>query len=83
MNSSIRFDDSLPAFAALVRDEWGQEAINENFFLRDVTGRLTFIVISEKYPIETRTMLAAKASGIHWTIMLMAMDLPSQLLMND
>ncbi|MGD0961300.1 MAG: AAA family ATPase [Methylomonas sp.] len=63
MNSPIRFDDALPAFAALVRDEWGKEAIDENLFLRDVTGRLTFIVISEKYSIEARTTLATKASN--------------------
>jgi|GEM_PF-630274 cellulose biosynthesis protein BcsQ len=62
MNSSIYFDDSLPAFAALVCDEWGEKAISENFFLRDVTGRLTFIVLSEKYSIETRATLAKKAS---------------------
>lgn len=64
MNSSIRFDDSLPAFAALVQQEWGMAAITENLFLRDVTGRLTFVVLNEKYSTETRTILASKAAAI-------------------
>lgn len=62
MTSSIYFDDSLPAFAALVKQEWGELALEENFFLRDVTGRLTFIVLSEKYNVDQRSKLAAKAS---------------------
>ena len=63
MNSSVRFDDSLPVFAALVLHEWGPLAIAENFFLRDVTGRLTFIVLSEKYSTEDRATLASKATA--------------------
>lgn len=61
MNSPIRFDDSLPVFAALVLKEWGPMAISENFFLRDVTGRLTFIVVNEKYVSADRSALASKA----------------------
>ena len=61
MNSPIRFDDSLPAFAALVMREWGGSAITENIFLRDVTGRLTFVVLNESYSTEARMSLASKA----------------------
>lgn len=63
MNSPIRFDDSLPAFAALVTREWGGSAIAENIFLRDATGRLTFVVLNEAYSSESRTTLASKASA--------------------
>lgn len=63
MNSPIRFDDSLPAFAALVMREWGASAMTENIFLRDVTGRLTFVVLNEAYSSEARTTLASKASA--------------------
>lgn len=64
MTSSIHFDDSLPAFTALVQQEWGSSAIAENFFLRDVTGRLTFVVLNEKYSTEDRTILASKATEL-------------------
>lgn len=63
MNSPIRFDDSLPAFAALVMREWGASAMTENIFLRDVTGRLTFVVLNEAYSLEARMTLASKASA--------------------
>ncbi|ADL55528.1 ParA family protein [Gallionella capsiferriformans] len=63
MNTYIRFDDALPAFAALLQREWGGAAIAENIFLRDVTGRLTFVVLNENYSTEARTTLASKASA--------------------
>ena len=62
MNTSIRFDNALPVFAALVLHEWGESAITENIFLRDVTGRLTFVVLNEKYSTEERTILATKVT---------------------
>jgi hypothetical protein len=61
MSRQIRFDDALPVFSALVLHEWGQQAIDENLFLRDVTGRLTFIVLSSEFSTEDRVCLAAKA----------------------
>lgn len=61
MTSPIYFDESLPAFALLVQQEWGNAALNENFFLRDVTGLLTFVVLNEKYSAEQRNELAVKA----------------------
>ncbi len=63
MTSLVRFDDSLPVFSALVQQEWGIEAIAENIFLRDVAGRLTFVVLNEKYSTDERVALASKASS--------------------
>jgi hypothetical protein len=62
MSTSIHFDDALPVFAALVQQEWGVLAIAENIFLRDVIGRLTFVVLNEKYSTEDRATLASKAA---------------------
>lgn len=59
--SSIRFDDALPVFAALVVQEWGALPITENIFLRDVTGRLTFVLLNDKFSAEVRATLASKA----------------------
>ena len=64
MTTSIRFDDALPTFAALAQQEWGALAITENIFLRDVTGRLTFVVLNENYSTEARMTLASKASAL-------------------
>jgi CobQ/CobB/MinD/ParA nucleotide binding domain len=61
MNSPVRFDDSLPIFAALILREWGQTAIDNNLFLRDVTGCLTFVTLDDKPSANDRITLAAKA----------------------
>lgn len=60
MKEPIYFDDSLPSFASLVKSEWGPEALSENLFLRDVTGRLTFVVLTNR-SLESRQILAEKA----------------------
>lgn len=60
MSDPVYFDDSLPNFANLVKSEWGPEALSENLFLRDVTGRLTFVVLTSR-SLETRQILAEKA----------------------
>lgn len=61
MTSHICFDNSLPIFASLVQQEWGASALTENIFLRDVTGVLTFVVLSGRYSLEDRIRLATKA----------------------
>lgn len=61
MISPICFDNSLPVFAALVQQEWGYSALAENIFLRDVTGVLTFVVLSDRHSLDDRISLAAKA----------------------
>ena len=38
-----RFDDSLPSFARIIADELGDQAVLDNFFLRDSSGRLTYV----------------------------------------
>jgi hypothetical protein len=61
MKPAIRFDDSLPMFAGLILQEWGQAAIDNHLFLRDVTGRLTFVVLDEMHSTDARIALADKA----------------------
>jgi Mrp family chromosome partitioning ATPase len=39
-----RFDSSLPEFADIVVSQWGASKLASNFFLRDVEGKLTFVV---------------------------------------
>lgn len=61
MMSQIYFDDALPRFAKLVLDECGKDAITHNLFLRDATGRLTFVVLNESISKEQQVALAGKA----------------------
>jgi CobQ/CobB/MinD/ParA nucleotide binding domain len=61
VNPTIRFDDSLPAFAGLVNKAWGAAAIAENLFLRDASGRLTFVPIGDSHTQDERAELAAVA----------------------
>jgi hypothetical protein len=46
INIPTRFDDSLPNFAQIVVDELGEKAVHDNFFLRDSSGRLTYITLA-------------------------------------
>jgi MinD-like ATPase involved in chromosome partitioning or flagellar assembly len=62
VKSPIRFDDSLPAFAKLVKGAWGDAAIDDNLFLRDVSGRLTFVVVGSEHSTEDRAKLASIAA---------------------
>lgn len=61
MTAPIRFDDSLPAFAGLVKKTWGVSALEENLFLRDVSGRLTFVLRAGSKTAEERSQLASLA----------------------
>lgn len=54
----IYFDDALPGFARLVAEQWGLNALSENLFLRDVSGRLTFVVLQSLVDQQTRLSLA-------------------------
>jgi hypothetical protein len=40
----IRYDEALPRFAAVVRDALGVQELFDQVFLRDASGRLTFVV---------------------------------------
>ena len=57
----IRFDDSLPAFARLVKDAWGSSALEENMFLRDASGRLTLVLLTDSKTPDQRSALADRA----------------------
>jgi cellulose biosynthesis protein BcsQ len=58
----IRFDDSLPAFAALVKKTWGEDSIARNLFLRDASGKLTFVLLSDSHSRDERIALAKQAT---------------------
>src|ERR1017187_5073893 len=61
MTTPIRFDDSLPAFAALVESAWGKSVLADNLFLRDASGRLTFVMLRDVPSPDERTSFAARA----------------------
>jgi hypothetical protein len=61
VTTPIRFDDSLPAFAGLVRNAWGEAALINNLFLRDVSGQLTFVLLKDAPPQDKRIALAEQA----------------------
>ena len=61
MNLPVYFDQSLALFADVVCQQWGQSALENNFFLRDVVGKLTLIVLDSQYSQEQRLALAQQA----------------------
>ncbi len=62
MNRSVYFDQSLALFADLVCQQWGAAALENNFFLRDVVGKLTLIALDPAYSQEQRLSLAQQAT---------------------
>lgn len=56
----LTFDLALPVFAGIVRDVLGEEALESYFFLRDVSGKLTFIV-PDGFDAEKRKEIADEA----------------------
>jgi Mrp family chromosome partitioning ATPase len=61
VTTPIRFDDSLPAFAALVREALGEAALANNLFLRDASGQLTFVMLRDIPSSDKRSGIAARA----------------------
>jgi MinD-like ATPase involved in chromosome partitioning or flagellar assembly len=59
----MRFDDALPEFARLVQQSWGSAALAENLFLRDVTGRLTLVVLNQQISATVRATLATQIAA--------------------
>ena len=57
----ICFDDSFPAFARLVKDAWGSSALEENMFLRDASGRLTLVLLTDSKTPDQRSAPADRA----------------------
>lgn len=44
MKKNISYDSSLSTFASLIIDVLGREVLNNNIFLRDAQGKLTFVL---------------------------------------
>jgi Mrp family chromosome partitioning ATPase len=61
---SCYFDDALPAFVNLVFHELGELSLVKNFFLRDASGRLAFIVGEDDFPADVRRAVAKKAENL-------------------
>jgi cellulose biosynthesis protein BcsQ len=61
---TVYFDESLHVFADLVQQEWGTSFLSNNLFLRDINGRLTFIVLNNAKESAERISLAAKAAVV-------------------
>lgn len=59
----ITYDEALPRFAAIVKDELGDDAPLDNYFLRDASGKLTIVLTSE-VSIESRKRIEKKAERI-------------------
>jgi cellulose biosynthesis protein BcsQ len=58
------YDDALPIFASIVSRTLGLEALLTNLFLRDATGRLTFIVRQELQKEVVRKIAADAAAAL-------------------
>ena len=58
----VRFDDVLARFAQIVSKQWGNYAVQGNGFLRDVSGRVTFVVLDESRSSEDRKELGKIAA---------------------
>ncbi|WP_407222058.1 ParA family protein [Enterobacter roggenkampii] len=56
MKKNISYDSSLSTFASLIIDVLGREVLNNNIFLRDAQGKLTFVLRDD---IDQRTMTLA------------------------
>ena len=57
----VRFDDSLPTFASLVTQYLGPEALLDNLFLRDISGKLTFILLALSPTDDKKALLMLEA----------------------
>lgn len=60
MNNEIYFDDSLPFFAARIQEKFGLQALQNNIFLRDAYGLLTFVVLDKALSGEERRAFSHK-----------------------
>jgi len=63
MSVVARFDDALPRFARAIKDTWGSSAVESNLFLRDASGRLTFVLLDNVYEEEDRRTLSETIAG--------------------
>jgi Mrp family chromosome partitioning ATPase len=63
MTASIRYDDVLPIFASFVEAAVGPENVLDHCFLRDATGRVTFVVL-KPIPDQALTKLRLDAARL-------------------
>ncbi|NDL63762.1 tyrosine-protein kinase family protein [Acerihabitans arboris] len=61
---NIYFDNSLPLFAKFIQKELGSEYLKNNFFLRDATGVLSFIVLDFRITSDKRVKLSKKIARL-------------------
>ena len=57
----VRFDDSLPTFASLITQHLGPDALRDNLFLRDISGKLTFILLTLSPADDKKALLMLQA----------------------
>ena len=62
--SAIWYDDAIPAFARLIEETLGEEALRENILLRDASGLLTFVVLQD-IPKCSLDELSSRASTLY------------------
>ncbi|ENZ9096403.1 TPA: tyrosine-protein kinase family protein [Enterobacter asburiae] len=67
MKKNISYDSSLSSFASLISDFFGREVLNNNIFLRDAQGKLTFVVRDDigQGPITLANDLAKEKMGAY------------------
>lgn len=67
MKKNISYDSSLSSFASLIADFFGREVLNNNIFLRDAQGKLTFVVRDDigQGPITLANDLAKEKMGAY------------------
>lgn len=64
MRGKMKFDEALPAFADLVAKRWGADALRQNLFLRDASGRLTFVLLEESVAPTAQQELSTEAAEL-------------------
>jgi MinD-like ATPase involved in chromosome partitioning or flagellar assembly len=61
---AMMYDISLSALVDLIVNEWGVLALEENLFLRDAAGRLTFVVLASDRDGAVRDALSGKINTL-------------------
>ena len=67
---TVTFDNALRTFAQLVSARFGERALDDHRFVRDVDGRLTFLLLAPVDPEQARSLDAESkhALGSHATV---------------
>jgi len=62
--AKIYFDDALNTFAQIVHRTWGPKSLEENIFLRDADGLLTFVALDENKKEERKSLTKLLAKSL-------------------